>query len=216
MGTQAVAQTDARRVGVVVPRWEWRVIDPLPSATIDRLGARRPHGEISHERYLLSPASPHNAKIRRGTLEVKVLLDEAPGGFELWRPAFELHFPLRPESLDALWVALSIAPPAATRPSYGEQELVAELLAATPLRVVHVAKSRTRYAVHGAAAERAFLTVEGSRWETFAIEDADLDRLRAARQSVHTASLTPTNYPAWLKRVVGMPATPTDLTGGSI
>ena len=214
MGTQPALQAGAEVVGIE-SRWEWRVFDTFPSNEIAALRAPRPHGDISREAYLLSSASPHNAKIRRGVLEVKLLLDAAPGGYELWRPVFKRAFPLATESMGAVWDALSIDPPPMDRTRYTEDEFTAKLLTATPLRVVRIGKCRSRFSVRESAAERAFLTVDAARWEAFAIEDEDLDRLKAARQSVHGLSLTPANYPAWLKHVAGMTSEQAALRGES-
>ena len=200
------ASHSARSLDKIIPRWEWRVFDSGPSAAIAALASQSPVGPRSRETYLLSETSPHNAKIRRGTLELKLRLEMAVGGFELWKPVLKLNFPVAPTALGRFWDALSIPQPRPSRETYTEAQFLSELIAATPLVAIRIEKCRRPFEFQGCAAERALLLIGDQTWESVAVEHEDLERLRVAQASLPVVSLAPTNYPAWLKQVTGMPA----------
>lgn len=190
---------------IVADRWEWRVFDASPSATlgvVDTAGLPR---EASNEIYLLSASSPHNVKVRGGQLDVKRLLERDEYGFELWRPVFKRAFPIDAADLSPVWSAWGIAPPPPGRSSYSLDELLRDVVEPNELlREVRVEKERARLTIGECRAEHALLTVAGARWETLAIEDEDPMRLLRARRLLAGVQLEPTDYPRLLKHVLAL------------
>jgi hypothetical protein len=188
------------------PRWEWRVFERAPASFIDTVGPWV-DTDASFEIYILSANSAHNTKIRAGQLDVKCLEDMSPNGLELWRPAFKESFPLDSDAFAPLWKIWRIRAPRLTRSSYTMRRFLADIVGprGDVLRAVTVTKARRKLTQFDCQAERALLTAAGEQWETLALEDEDPERVLAALESLPPERPRGSNYPAWLKRVVGFP-----------
>jgi hypothetical protein len=95
--------------------------------------------------YLLVPGLLHNFKLRRGALEVKELLETAPGGYSLWEDKRVLSFPLEGERLAYVWNLLPGCGIARPKAIASVDQLFATVRAkANGLSVVPVRKHRVR------------------------------------------------------------------------
>ena len=182
------------------------MFEPAPAPFIDTVGPWV-DTDASFEIYILSANSAHNTKIRAGQLDVKCLEDMSANGLELWRPVFKESFPLDSDALAPLWKLWRIRAPRLTRSSYTMRRFLADLIAprGNVLRAVTVTKARRKLTQFDCQAERARLTVAGERWDTLALEDDDPERVLAGLESLPLGRPRGSNYPAWLKRVVGFP-----------
>jgi len=181
------------------------VFERWPAPFIDTVGARG-DATPSLEIYILSSRSPHNTKVRGGQIDVKRLERVGTSGLELWRPIFKQRFPIGAEELGQLWDAWGVPPRAPTRTAYTVDELLADIVAPLhgDLRAVSVTKWRSKLIQFPCQAERALLSVAGEQWETFALEDEDPAHILAAQRSLGAAAPRGSNYPAWLKGLVGL------------
>jgi len=194
----------------VRPRWEWRIFAPAPSATIAAAFASSEalpaSPAASEEVYILSAAASANVKIRADHLDVKVLEDASPDGLERWRPVLKRPFPIDHGVWELIWRVWGVPQPISSRREYTVQQLLNEVAGAAPaLRAVAVTKRRTRLTAHGCPGERASLAVEGQSIETFALEHEDPALVASAVHALGLETIASTNYPAALKRLVGMP-----------
>ena len=196
-------------------RWEWRVFEPHPGSFIPAL---RPLGAIetgSHEICILSVATPHNVKIRVGLLDVRRLVETTPDGLELWEVALEAAFPVDARKLDILWEIWDIKPQVPGRLSYTHRQFLREVVGVVPsLRVVRLVKRRTRFTVDDCRAEAATVSTVFGRLDTLAIEHENRDHLLTVVQSLGKSVPHTANYPAALKRLVGMTTSSWDASSG--
>ena len=181
------------------------MFERCPAPFLDRVGARG-DATPSLEIYILSSRSPHNTKVRGGQIDVKRLERVGTDGLELWRPVFKHHFPIGAEELGPLWDAWGVPARTPIRSAYTLDELLADVVAPLHgvLRAVSVTKWRSKLTQFPCQAERALLSVAGEQWETFALEDEDPARILEAQRSLGAAGPRGSNYPAWLKELVGM------------
>ena len=200
MSQSSMLEVTGHAPPAVVPRWEWRIFERCPSAFIAGLAPRRVASESSRENYLLSSASPHNVKIRRGKLDVKLLEAAGPAGIERWRPIVQLPFPIARSAFDALWRAWAIEPMALDRLAYTRGQLLEVVSRHAQLRVVRVGKVRGRFRIAGCRAEWAALSIAGRRWQSLAVEDESARDLLSAVRSLGDRP-TPSDYPAMLKQI---------------
>lgn len=189
----------------VRPRWEWRLFETAPGEFIDTLAPFAGYGAPSLEIYILSARSPDNTKIRGGHLEIKHLEGVGTNGLELWRPVLKEVFPLSADALAPLWDVWRVPAAASQRSVYSVDDFLLEIVGPRHdvLRAVSVTKARSRLTQFDCQAERAELVVAGEHWETFALEDEDPARIVAVQQALAVDPARGSNYPAWLKQVVG-------------
>jgi hypothetical protein len=192
---------------VVIPRWEWRIAEPAPSARIGALGIDPSAEAVSREVYLLSRVSPHNVKVRHGGLEVKRLERVTRHHVERWRPVLGCPLPINADDLGPVWEAWGIAAPPGGRPEYSLDQILAEIVEPDArLAAVRVAKQRARFTEAGCAAERARLDIGGEVWETFVLESEDPERVLHAIDTLGARLGGPlpdgTDFPAMLKYVL--------------
>jgi exopolyphosphatase/guanosine-5'-triphosphate,3'-diphosphate pyrophosphatase len=137
----------------IIPRWEWRSFGPHFGDAETRLIAHGPDKlQHSDEIYLLSLDSNVNVKIRDGLMDIKQLEQTDAHGFELWRPVLKEAFPLPVPAIQAVFAALGITTTLKHVPITLDQ-LLAELISNSRLRILHVHKSRTRYQLEDCIAE---------------------------------------------------------------
>lgn len=197
----------------IQPRWEWRVFEPFPGVFIESVRPPSVGENASIETYIVSAASPHNVKIRDGQLDVKMLEDTRDGSLELWRPVFKQPFPIDPRDLAPVWKAWGVPQPPLRRASYTIEQFIDEIVPSIPgLRAVPITKRRAPFTILDCRAERAVVTVGGSRWDTLALEDEDPERILLAQRTFDRALPRGANYPAMLKQIAGTSATLTSST----
>jgi exopolyphosphatase/guanosine-5'-triphosphate,3'-diphosphate pyrophosphatase len=193
-------------VDKIVPRWEWRTFgqefgpaEPLFAA----IAAEKV--QKSDEVYLLSDLSDANVKIRDQLLDIKILEHVDSNGLEQWRPVMKQPFPLNGTSIDQLCAALAMPSGGLAGDSLALDRLLAELTrAGGAVRVVDVAKTRTRYHIQGCVAELTDVIADGKTVRTAAIEDADPAKVIAAVRSMGLDGYANINYPRGLKQLIGM------------
>lgn len=206
---------------LVIPRWEWRIAEPAPSARIGALGSDPSAEAVSREVYLLSHVSPHNVKVRRGCLEVKRLERVMRRHVERWRPVLGSSLPIRADALGPVWEAWGIAAPPTARSDYSLEQILAEIVAPDArLTAVWVDKQRVRFTEAGCAAERARLTIAGEVWETFALESEDPERVLQTIDvlGARLGGALPdgTDFPAMLKDVLGTGRSLSPISGDTL
>lgn len=195
-------QTVGNKVAEVVPRWEWRVFGlELPLSQTELCGAISGPERQSTEWYLLSSASPHNVKLRKGAIEVKRLEEVHASGLERWRPTLRSAFPLDPRLLAEVWDALNVLPPRSAIPLDDE----AEFLRALPreLRAVHLEKRRSPLILGDCPGEWVRLSVAGLDRQSLALEHPDPGFLLQTLRRLHLDPAANTNYPRALAQLVG-------------
>jgi hypothetical protein len=196
-------QPDVRQPSFVEPRWEWRVFERFPGTFITAVCAVDVTEPKSAETYILSSVSPHNIKIREGQLDVKRLEAVRTGDLELWRPVFRRAFPVQSSELKEVWSAWNVSPPARLRSTYTIDQFLNELVPSiAELRAVPITTQRARFAVLGCRAERAIVRVDGSRWDTLAVEDEDTSKLLRVQRILDHVPPSGVSFPAMLKRIV--------------
>ena len=191
-------------------RWEWRTFfaTPLPLALRERFGIRSPAPGGSLDTYILSLMSPHNVKVRNGRLEIKHL-DEVDRGLERWHTTRESTFPVDAQAIHDVFEAWAVPAPVVIARRLAADEFLRTVVRTVPsLAIVNVTKRRTRLELGGCAGEYASLDVEGRPWHTLAFEDADPTRVLDAIAELGLGPRVNTSYPAGLKRITGLTATP--------
>lgn len=96
--------------------WEWRGfrrvendcrLMELAAPLAEMLGLELPDGFATvDDTYLVLPGMCHNWKLRRGALEVKLLLARQAGGYSLWAEKQVMGFPLSRPQIAWLWSLL--------------------------------------------------------------------------------------------------------------
>jgi hypothetical protein len=178
--------------------WEWRAFGRIS----DELAARARaypvrQGVINlrgEDAYLISAISDQNVKLRLHStqpyLKFKLLLENKPGAFELYRESILYTYPF-PVSLGILEEAahlLKVILPteASTADSFSEAEAVSALAASSPpVARVDVKKVRSQYQFDGGWVELAEVEFSHLRVQTVSIHSEDMgviermiDRLR--------------------------------------
>lgn len=210
----ASAQGASGSLGAIIPRWEWRRIDRTLPLDPARLLIAPGDVKASGETYLLSTLTPHNIKVRADLLEIKRLQERAADGLERWRPTARSAFPLDAATLAELWDAWGIAAPVHLTVVGSLADLARDVVSShAALRRVDLVKHRRRISLAGCNGELVELDIEGVRWVSVAFEDADPALVRAAVAASGLDPQTNLNYPAALKRIVGLPVVVTEAEG---
>lgn len=190
----------------IVPRWEWRRIERALPFDPARLSITPGDAKVSGETYLLSALTPHNIKVRGAMLEIKRLQERAADGLEQWRPTARSVFPLDAATLVELWDAWGIPAPIDVPVVASLADLVRDVVSPhSALRSVDLVKRRNRITLAGCNGEIVELEISGGQWVSVAFEDADPALVRGAVAAVAMDVRTNLNYPAALKRLVGLP-----------
>lgn len=159
----------------IAPRWEWRIFDSSLASLEAAIGATaRVEPQESEEIYLLNVFRPHSAKIRHRTFDLKQLVRTDSTGLELWKPVFEVPFPVAAGALRTAYSLSGHNAPDLARATYTLEEFLSEV-AATNLasRAIHVRKARRKFTFRSCAAEFTQVWFAGLAEESFCIEDED-------------------------------------------
>lgn len=196
----------AHQPGAVVPRWEWRMFAPsLATIEVGLSGLAGAVTRASAEIYLLHLGGPQNAKIRDDTFDVKRLRKVDRNGLELWEPVLKARFPLTRADVATAFAEWRIARPRLDRDRYTSDQFLGEVIAAqSALVAAHVTKSRRGFDYLGCIAELVRLSVDAIALESFALEHEEPDRILKGLSSLGLQSRANTNYPAGLKRALGL------------
>ena len=158
--------------------------------------------EITREIYLLSQTTDRcNAKVRSGTLDLKVQIKEH-GGLEQWAPLLKAAFPIaRAVIADQLFPALALGPPPLSKSEYSQDEFL-ELIRLEPkITIVNVHKERHQFGLEVCLVEFAAVLINGVSRHTAAVESTNPDAVRglAAKLAIHDKPNT--SYVRELKRM---------------
>lgn len=193
------------------PRYEYRawagnfaMVEEALEAVANRRGSTE-----GTDTYLISAATCRtSAKLRDGTLDIKVMIDEAVG-LEQWRPILKGGFPLRaPLITGEIFAALALDPPPLARAAYTADQFLDEVARRHPrLVVTPVFKRRFKFALDGCRAERVEVRIGGAAAETVetvAVESADQAAVRRAIAALHLDGYSNVSYVAAIKQVIGL------------
>jgi exopolyphosphatase/guanosine-5'-triphosphate,3'-diphosphate pyrophosphatase len=134
----------------------------------------------SDETYLLSQESDASVKVRDGLMDVKLLEAVDGNGLEQWRPVLKGEFPLTAADVQTVLDALGVSAPQLTRDAYTLEQLVDEVVGASPaLAAVAVHKQRAHYDVNGCMAELSDVTAGKRSARTIAVEAEDPELVAA-------------------------------------
>ena len=213
--TLAEAEGTRRDDHEVIPRWECRWFDLEPPVAESRLAIdpdELPGTTV--ETYFVSLRTPHNVKVRHGELEIKRLLRIEPDGLELWMPTLHAPFPLETSAREAIAGAWGVTLPAASPAPltlHAFDRLAAEF---ADLRHVTLTKHRLRLRHAGCPGELVTIEVAGRRWMSLAFEHEDRSLVRAASADLGLDPRLNLSYPAALKRLFALPASPAHAVEG--
>jgi len=186
------------------PRWEWRVFERAPGAFISAFRAQGDE-EASRETYIVSENSPHNVKIRHGQLDVKLRLEVATEGIELWNVVLKTPFPISARDVETVCAAWSLSLPTLLSAPVTRKDFMHHVVdSQAALHVVRVLKHRSKLTIAGCRAEVARVSTPFGALDTLAIEDTDVARVLEARWTLGSAAPTPMSYPAALKELAGV------------
>ncbi len=134
---------------------------------------------------------------------MKVLVDEVEG-FQRWDVHSKTEFPLESAAVDALVDLLEGGPVTLDQESYTLDELIAEVIDPDPaLLAVRVTKQREMHTIGACRAEITSVELEGSTYQTVAIESADLSELADLRASLGLEVHRNTSYPSAILEALG-------------
>jgi hypothetical protein len=153
----------------------------------------------------VSANSPHNVKVRGGSIEVKRLLRVSGDGLEQWAPSLRTAFPLLPAHWREILDALGLPATGREIPVSNLDALCAGLPPGVPVRRIEVIKRRSRLALAGCPGEWVRLDIGGRRLVSLAFED---ERATCVRNALAILDLDPhdnLSYPAAIKRLISMP-----------
>ena len=158
--------------------------------------------EITPEIYLLSQTTDRcSAKMRSGTLDLKVLLEERDG-LERWAPLFKAAFPLsRAVIADQLFPALALDPPTLSKSEYSLVEFLEVIRMEPKITIANVHKERHQFGLETCLAEFAAVLINGTSRHTVAIESTDPDAVLELAVKLAIRDRPNTSYVRELKRL---------------
>src|SRR4029453_915384 len=179
----------AASVAGVVPRWERRTFGKSFGAAEGLLDLREPdHVPESDELYLLSQESDASVKGGDGLMDVKLLEAVDGNGVEQWRAVLKGIFPLGADDLRTVLGALGVSVPELTREAYTLEQLVDEVVGASPpLATVAVHKRRVPSRLGDCMAELSEVTAGTRSSRTIAVEAEDPELVAATVRELQLA-----------------------------
>ena len=186
-------------------RWEFRIWAQDLSQVrreLERLALPQ-QPETSAETYLISRATDRcSAKVRSGTLDLKILLKEHQG-LEQWAPVLKAQFPVSATTIaDHLFPALALDRPHLPTSEYTLDDFL-ELVKQEPkISVAQVSKERHEFNLDACTAEFAAVTIDGNLHHTVAIESIEPDAVLQLARHLAIADKPNTSYVRKLKHVI--------------
>lgn len=203
-GLPTDSKVPAATLGLVHPRWEWRVFERTFGAppAEDVVGG----APAVEQTYLLSLLSPHSVKVRDGLLDIKRLEQVDDSGLQLWRPVLTAEFPIDGSVLAAACRAWGVPVPAVGPAPLSLSDLLYRVVVPhRQLRIVTLTKRQLPIDIGPCQGERAQFTIGRHRWNTVSVECTDRERLLAALGELGLDSSDNEDYPSALKRILGLP-----------
>jgi hypothetical protein len=157
------------------------------------------------ETYLLTRSDAQaNLKVRRGALDVKVLIEEREG-YELWGTRFRSLFPISADLVvEVVFGSLGVEPVELRRETYTLPQLIEEIVEQRhEMTAVDVSKTRRAYVLDGCLAEIADVVIAGTELQTAAVESTEIAPLERARALVGLDDRPNTSYPVAIREAIG-------------
>jgi exopolyphosphatase/guanosine-5'-triphosphate,3'-diphosphate pyrophosphatase len=159
----------------------------------------------SDELYLLSQESDASVKVRDVLMDVKRLEAVDGNGLEQWRPVLKGRFPLGADDLRTVLGALGVSVPELTREAYTLEQLVDEVIGASPaLAAVAVHKRRVHYRLGDCMAELSEVTAGSHSARTIAVEAEDPKLVAATVRELQLAERPNVCLARGLKTMLGL------------
>src|SRR5512133_498284 len=206
LSSRAPAVPGAASVAGIVPRWEWRTFGENFGAAEGLLDLREAERvQERDELYLLSQESDASVKVRDGLMDVKRLEAVDGNGLEQWRAVLTGLFPLGAADLRTVLDALGVSPPDLTREAYTLDQLVDEVVGASPaLAAVAVHKRRVHYRLGDCMAELSEVTAGTRSARTIAVEAEDPELVAATVRELQLAERPNVCLARGLKTMLGL------------
>lgn len=200
------------------PRFEFRAFAQHFGRVAERLRERScpPAITESTERYLIAAgAHAHNVKIRRGTLEIKALV-ERRGRLERWAPTAAQAFPLSAHFVTSTLLPVLGVDALDGAPGHLRADALLDALAwpRHPVWVAFVFKRRYRFRVDECPAELDEVLVNGGAVRSLAAECTDADALAALVDGLGLGDYENVSYPRAIRRLTGLEAWPCETFPG--
>jgi len=159
----------------------------------------------SDELYLLSQESDASVKVRDGLMDVKRLEAVDGNGLEQWRPVLKGLFPLGAADLRTVLGALAVSVPELAREAYTLEQLVDEVVGASPaLAALAVHKRRVHYQLGDCMAELSEVTAGTRSARTIAVEAEDPELVAATVRELQLAERPNVCLARGLKTMLGL------------
>jgi exopolyphosphatase / guanosine-5'-triphosphate,3'-diphosphate pyrophosphatase len=144
-------------------------------------------------------------KVRDGLMDVKRLEAVDGSGLEQWRPVLKGLFPLGADDLRTVLGALGVSTPELTREAYTLEQLVDEVVGASPaLATVAVHKRRVHYRLGDCMAELSEVTSGTRSARTIAVEAEDPELVAATVRELQLAERPNVCLARGLKTMLGL------------
>lgn len=190
----------------IIPRWEWRTfaedfaeIEPLIRAH------GKPFSRTSSEIYLLSAKSNDNTKIRDELMDIKTPIRLNKNGLEQWTVLMKAGFPIHINDLALVYKAFGLPLPYLEKDEYSYDEYLNNLISnETALTQVQVVKERHGFKIAEAVVEIAYVTFNGVKHTTIAVEHADPELVLATVKKLGLTKYENINYIKAMKDQLGI------------
>lgn len=192
------AAQSAAQAAAIVPRAEFRVfgqgvIDIVQQKIWDAGATLQKARRMPAETYFISRhTEAANVKVRDGLLDIKLKVGETPEGYEIFKPAGKLQFPLKAADLAAVLAHLQV-PLALDQATYPYEAFAAMARAHPDLAVVNVEKTRYGFTVDGVICEFARVLFNGALIETACCESEDYTRMVKVIEALGIAAMPNTS-----------------------
>ena len=189
---------------LVLPRWEWRALEPSMQGLRQRLaGVQIQSVRSIHETYLLCLRNSHNAKIRSGIMDLKWRKQVDRQGLELWDPILKTGFPCEAMVISQFFGAWALPLPTLVRDTYTLEQFLQEvILPNKELKPLEVQKVREGFVLEGTTCEFATVSAKGLSLESFCVEHDDPRLVMNLLSILGLDSHQNVNYPMALKKAL--------------
>lgn len=193
------------------PRYEFRIWSSSLIEMRERLERRSgPQPAVqSRETYIVSDATDDtNAKIRAGTMDIKVLL-HTDQTLEQWNPYLKSQFPIDAHLIvEQIFPALRVDPLdnllVSRQQLFTAEAFVDTVVKPHPrLAAVELVKMRRRYALGGCAAEFVKVEIGGRVMHTVSVESADSRAVLRTVRELEIGGYPNINYVRQIKSILG-------------
>ncbi len=195
----------------IEPRYEFRVWGESLVELKEKFERRAtPVKAVSRETYFIPRGTDRcNAKIRAGSIDIKILLAEHRG-LEQWKPVLKEAFPLdRTVIATQILPRLDIRSPHLSKARYEKDEFLNEVIGPElEIVIVELSKVRFRFSLLTCLAEFTVVRFNDMTRETVAVESADPDELLRLIHEIGLDGAENVSYVRYIKRMLGIGKNP--------